>query len=219
MHAIFLQTELIACISFLVPLVPGWWLFPRMDASLRLLVIILTVLGLFATAGYYTSQHFIPNLGMYFVSYLLDFYLFSLLFLGLLPKNRARWIIVTSMILFAVFVAVRIRHILAAGNFDSYTPAFLGAAMMVYSVLFFNEQLNLPQITFIYKTPWFWVVTGLLLYYAGSFLILLTTNYLMNRDNAFIRGLWDLLDILTLVRNLLIALGLVWYKNSSWKTS
>jgi hypothetical protein len=219
MPAYFTQTELIACISYLVPVVPGWWLYSRMDVPLRLLVITLTVIGLFAAAGYYTGEHYIPNLGMYFASYVLSFYLFSVVFLKLLPTLRARWIIRAAMVLFALFVLARLRYTLMPGHFDSYTPAGLSLAMMIYSVVFFNEQLNLPQITFIYKTPWFWVVTGLLLYYAGSFLILLTTSYLMLRDNNFIRGLWDLLDVLTVIRNLLIALGFVWYKNTSWKTS
>ena len=219
MPAIFTQTELIACISYLVPVVPGWLLYSRMEIPLRLLVVTITVAGVFAAAGYYTGEHYIPNLGMYFASYVLSFYLFSAVFFKLLTTLRARWIIRAAMALFAVFVIFRLRYILTPGNFDSYTPALLSLAMMIYSVLFFNQQLNLPQITFIYKTPWFWVVTGLLLYYAGSFLILLTTDYLMVRDNTFIRGLWDLLDVLAVICNLLIALGFVWYKNTSWKTS
>lgn len=219
MHGIFGQMELIACISFLVPVVPGWWLFKRIHKPLRFLVVILTILGVFAVAGYYTGMHYIPNLRIYSAGYALSFYLFSLLFRGLLPTRRARWITGGGMVLFTVFILVRLGYILTPGNFDSYLPAFLSVAMMIYSVLYFNQQLNLPQITFIYKTPWFWVVTGLLLYYAGSFLILLTTDYLMVRDNSFIRGLWNLLDVLAVIRNLLIALGLVWYKNTSWNIS
>lgn len=218
MHAIFLQIELIACISFLVPLIPGWWLFRKMHASLRFLVVILSMICVFSVAGYYTGKHYMPNLRMYFVSYVLTFYLFSLLFRGLLRTKAARRITLGLMVLFAVFTLMRLHYILTPDSFDSYTPAFLSVAMMTYSVLYFNQQLDAPEITFIYKTPWFWVVTGLLLYYAGSFLILLTTDYLMVRDNLFIRDLWNLLDILTILRNLLIGWGLLWYKNTTWKT-
>jgi len=219
MRAFFDHVELIACISFLVPVIPGWVLIKRMSRTLRLLVIILSLMLLFAVGGYYTGTHYIPNLWIYFGGYVLTFYLFSVLFRRLLATPLAKWLTGSLMVLFGVFTALRIKDIITPGNFDSYTPAFLSIAMMAYCILYFNRQLGQPQITFIYKTPWFWVVTGLLLYYAGSFLILLTTDYLMLRDTVFTWGLWDLLDGLTIMRNLLIALGFAFYKNISWKTS
>lgn len=211
--------DVLACISFLVPLAPGWIIFSKTGPELRLLILTLTLQALFAAAGFYTGIHFIRNLGLYFAAYVSSFYLYSLLFRRLLATPLARALTSGLMLGFGIFVIVRLPAILRPGNFDSYTPAALSVAMMTYSVLFFNRQLALPQITFIYKTPWFWIVTGLLLYYAGSFLILLTTDYLMVRDNPFIWGLWDLMDVLTIVQNLLIALGFLFYKQTAWNIS
>lgn len=215
MRAFFDHVELFACISYLVPLIPGWVLIKKMTATLRLLMITLSVMALFSATGYYTGTHYIDNLWMYFAGYALTFYLFSWLFRMLLTGAATRWFIMAVMVLFTISSLVRLHTILTPGHFESYTPAFLGAAMMAYCVLFFNSQLARPQITFIYRTPWFWIITGLLLYYAGSFLILLTTNYLMVKDSAFSWELWNLLDLLSIIRNLLIATGFVFYKHRS----
>src|SRR5690606_13238679 len=89
--------------------------------------------------------------------------------------------------------------------FDSYTPAFLSLAVLLYCVLYFHQQLDSPNVTFIYKTPWFWVVTGLLMYFSGGFLILLFTSTLMFKELPLIRELWNLQDLLLAIKNLLVS--------------
>lgn len=208
------HAEFFACVSYLIPLIPAWILFRKLTPELKFLTVILTLEFALSSAGYYTGKHYINNLQLYSVKYLLQFYLYALLFRSILSGRLARRFIGLSMIVFGVFVLTRIRSLTAGDDFDSYTSAFLSVAMLFYCVFYFNQQLSRPQITFIYKTTWFWVVTGLLLYFAGSFLILLTTDYLMNRDNTFIRDLWNLHDELRTIKNILIALGLFFIKNS-----
>ncbi|MGH2643886.1 MAG: hypothetical protein ACRDE2_08060, partial [Chitinophagaceae bacterium] len=103
--------------------------------------------------------------------------------------------------------------------YNSYIPAFLSLCIILYCILYFNHQLGNMQTTFIYKTTWFWTMTGLLLYFSGSFLILLATNYLMFRENGFARNLWVLMHLLDLIKNILIGTGFLFLSNQQWKKS
>ncbi|HEX5555204.1 MAG TPA: hypothetical protein VFX43_18330 [Chitinophagaceae bacterium] len=206
------NAELISWISFLIPLIPAWMFFRRLWFELKFFIAILTVSFIFSVVVYYTGKHDIHNLVIYFIWYMLEFYLYSILFQRLLHSRFSKNFTSVMMLLFAVLILVNLGHILEGVAFDSYLPAFLSLAMLLYCVLFFNQQLDNPRITFIYKTTWFWIITGLLLYFAGSFLIMLSTGYLMNKNIDFIMELWILQSLLGIVKNLLIAIGLVYIK-------
>lgn len=206
--------ELIACYSFLLPLIPGWYFFKSSPLELRLLVMTLTVSCLFKSIGYYTGKAGIHNLLLYFAEYVVEFYLYALVFRALLGTRNTRRLISIMMILFGAYLIFSARQLIGQRTFDSTTPSLLSLSMLLYCVLYFHQQLNNLQVTFIYKTPWFWMVAGLFLFYAGSFLILLTTNYLMYRQNDLIASLWVVLAFFELVKNLLLTVGYLFIKRS-----
>jgi hypothetical protein len=142
------------------------------------------------------------------------------IFRKLLSSRFAHRLIPVLMVLFAGLIIYHFLWIFPQRTlFDSYTPAFLCLAILLYCVLYFHQQLDAPNVTFIYKTPWFWVVTGLLMYFSGGFLILLFTSTLMFQDGLLIRGLWNLQDLLLVIKNLLVAIGFLYIKNTAWTKS
>jgi hypothetical protein len=212
-------SELIASFSYLIPLVPAWIFFRKCDAEFRLFIIILSISFIVTLAGYYTAKNYINNLWLYFSFNVVEFYLYSLLFKRLLSTRFVNRFINITIVLFVLLIILNAGNALDLNNYDSYTASFVNVAILLYCILFFNAQLNNPQITFIYKTTWFWIMTGLLLFFAGSFLIFLFTNYLMYRDVQLVVYLWTLRDFLDIIKNLLIATGLLFIKNEQWKRS
>lgn len=218
----FLQNygELLACISFLIPLIPGWVLFHKLSGEFRLFIFILSIVFILDVAGYYTSAHDIHNLVLYNVLYIFQFYFYSVLFRKLLRSNFYKWFISVMSILFTIYVIIKIKSIVFPNDiYNSYIPAFLSLSILLYCILFFNYQLGDMQTVFIYKTPWFWIMTGLLLYFSVSFLILLFTNYFMFRETEFIRNLWRLSNLFNVVKNLLVGIGMLFIIAKQWKRS
>lgn len=210
--------EFLALISFLIPLIPGWILFRRLSGEFRLLIFILTIVFILSYLGYYSSRHDIHNLVLYNLLYSLQFYLYSFLFGKLLTSNFSKWFIRIVVVLFSTYFLVNIRSLIFPHNvYNSYIPAFMSLSLILYCILFFNSQLGNLQTTFIYKTPWFWVVTGLLLYFSGSFLILLVTYYFMVSEKAFIANLWNLLFVLEIIKSILLGVGFIYINKTSWK--
>lgn len=214
------EIELFATISFLIPLIPGWIFFRKLSGEFKLFISIITIVLILSYLGYYTSEHNIHNLVIYNLLYIFQFYSYSLLFKELLSSNFARWIIRIMVALFTIYIVIKIKHVIFPNDvYNSYIPAFMSLAVIVYCILFFNTQLGNLQTTFIYRTPWFWIVTGLLLYFSGSFLILLVTNYFMLKGNNFIRELWNLLSIFGVIKCILMGMGFLYLNKASWKKS
>lgn len=219
MVAFLYDFELMACMSFLIPLIPAWIRFRNSPGAIRFFIIILSIVFVFSTIGHYTGLYGIRNLLLYSVLYIIEFYLFSILFKKLLPDKPSSRVITLLLVLFTVYIMFSLKRLLSAGSYDSYTPAILSLAMILYCILFFNRQLKMAQDIFIYKTVWFWIVTGLLLYFAGSFIIFLVTNYFMERDNILIRNLWVLLQVFNIGENLIISIGFLFLNRKRWSRS
>lgn len=218
----FLQeySELLACISFLIPLIQGWIFFRKLSRELKLFIFILSITFILEYIGYYTSEHDIHNLVIYNFLYIFQFYSYSLLFSKLLPSNFSKWFIRIMAALFTIYIGVKIKSIVFPNDiYNSYIPAFLSLSILLYCILYFNHQLGNMQTTFIYKTPWFWIVTGLLLYFSGSFLILLATNYFMFRAREYIMNLWILTHLFDLIKNILIGIGFLFLNDKQWSKS
>lgn len=218
----FLQkySELLACISFLMPLIPGWMFFRKLHGELKLFIFILSITFILEYTGYYTSAHDIHNLVVYNLSYIFQFYFYSVLFRKLLPSNFSKWFIRIITALFTIYIGFRMKSVVFPNNmYNSYIPAFLSLSIILYCILYFNHQLGDMHTTFIYKTPWFWIMTGLLLYFSGSFLILLVTSYFMFRANDYINYLWTLLFLFDIIKNILIGIGFLFLKIKGWSRS
>lgn len=211
--------ELLACISFLIPLIPAWISFRKLSGELKFFIYILSLVFIFHTIGHYTGLYGIYNLPLYSTLYILQFYLYSILFCRLLLSKSSRWIINLLMILFTLYVLLFFKNLYSANSYDSYTPAILSIVMMLYCLLFFNRQLKNVQTNFIYKSSWFWLIAGLLLYFSGSFIIFLVTNYLMERNNNLTRNLWVLLQLFDIGKNILLGIGFFFINAKGWSKS
>ncbi|MGH2645113.1 MAG: hypothetical protein ACRDE2_14260, partial [Chitinophagaceae bacterium] len=121
----FLQkyAELFECISFLIPLIPGWICFRKLSGELKLFIFILSIVFILAYAGYYTSAHDIHNLVIYNFLYIFQFYFYSVLFGKLLPSNFSKWFIRIMAALFTIYIGSRIKSMIFPNDiYNSYIP-------------------------------------------------------------------------------------------------
>jgi hypothetical protein len=81
--------------------------------------------------------------------------------------------------------------------------------LILYSLLFFFEIYEKGEVLYIERHPQFWINSSLLLYYAGTLLLGLFSNYLMYRIpvDKFIY-LNSFFSVMTIVFNVLVCIGL-----------
>lgn len=90
-------------------------------------------------------------------------------------------------------------------------PATIEAFMFILiSIYFFFEQISKPQALFIYQTPAFWVVIGILLYFAGAFFIFI---YADGMTDAEIQKYWVINYAFNATKNILFAIAFLMKNN------
>jgi hypothetical protein len=114
-----------------------------------------------------------------------------------------RAIILASSVVFYVFV---IYYFLTTKNntFDSL-PASLEAILIVaFSIFYLFDQMNKPQVIFIYQEPNFWFVVAFILYFSGTLFLFIQASNLSKevRDNF-----WKINLFLMIIKNILFAIA------------
>jgi hypothetical protein len=57
-------------------------------------------------------------------------------------------------------------------SFDSLPASVESILIVAYSIFYLFDQMNKPQIIFIYQEPNFWFVVGFIIYFSGTLFLL-----------------------------------------------
>jgi hypothetical protein len=134
---------------------------------------------------------------------LIEYTAFSFVLYSVIDNRIFRAIILASSVVFYVFV---IYYFLTTKNntFDSL-PASLEAILIVaFSIFYLFDQMNKPQVIFIYQEPNFWFVVAFILYFSGTLFLFIQASNLSKevRDNF-----WKINLFLMIIKNILFAIA------------
>jgi hypothetical protein len=125
---------------------------------------------------------------------LLEYALFAWMFYLMLSNPVNKRIVIVGSFAFLVMVSITLRNFgdLEFDNVNSGTEAIL---IIIYSILFFSEKLNIENLEPIFDSPSAFIVIGCLIYLAGNLFLFITSE----KQNT---NLWILNSALNLVRNI-----------------
>lgn len=98
---------------------------------------------------------------------------------------------------------------------DSVPIGIQTILILIYAFYYFFEQMNNTSNLFIYSRYPFWIITGIMIYLAGSFFIYIFANQI---DKKFLLNYWFLTNIFYSLKNLLFALGILFNVNQKKKS-
>lgn len=96
-------------------------------------------------------------------------------------------------------------------HFNPYSGIFEGFVVFICCLLFLANEIKNPKVTNIVEVPVFWFVSAFLIYYGCSWLILLGTQLFTVKQELFIY-IWDGHNILNIIKNILITIGILWIR-------
>jgi hypothetical protein len=118
-------------------------------------------------------------------------------------KQLFRNILVYSSILFYTFCILSFYYT-DGYTFDSLPASIESILVIVFCILFFFEQINTPETSFIYSTKKFWIVTAFLIYLSGTlFLFVYASNITENEQNLY----WPINYVFNILKNIIITLA------------
>lgn len=131
----------------------------------------LTIFGILSSTFLNSLISFISNKQYlpYRIATIIESTFFFIFFSSIIhgPKFR-KTLIVTSLALFTLIVTDLI--VTKANNFDSKPTVLESILFLSFSICYFFQELNKPiSTTFIYNTPLFWFVSGIMLYFSICF--------------------------------------------------
>ena len=93
-------------------------------------------------------------------------------------------------------------------NIDSIPIGVETILILLYAFYFFYEEMNNLEQLFIYSKPEFWIITGFMIYLAGSFFIYVFANQV---DYSILLKYWFLTNVFFIMQTLLFAIGLIMF--------
>jgi len=118
-------------------------------------------------------------------------------------------------VLFLLFM-VSYTYYFESRSVDSIPIGVETILILVYSFYYFFEEMNNLDNLFIYSKPEFWIVTGMIIYLAGSFFIYVFANQV---DRKTLAQYWFLTNAFYVLQMLLFTTGLIIYTRKQLKKS
>lgn len=134
---------------------------------------------------------------------IIEFTLFSLFYFLTYKTKTFTWIL---LFCYVVFMSVAIYSLLHSTHtfFDSFTTTIEAIFIILLSILFFYEQLNDPEITFVYDTKDFWIIVAFLIYLSATLFLYISTDILSNSQR---NAVWNINNFANIIKNILFAIA------------
>lgn len=134
---------------------------------------------------------------------IVEYSVFAYFLYSIIENKFFRITILVSTLGFYLFVII---YFLSTDyfSFDSISASIESIFIVSFCILFLFDQLNKPQVIFIYQDASFWFVTGLMVYLSGTlFLFILATEL----DKSVRHNFWKINLFANIVKNILFAIA------------
>ncbi len=98
-----------------------------------------------------------------------------------------------------------------SNEFKPYSGIFGGLIIFLFCLTALVDEIKNPALSNFLKKPVFWFISAFLVYYGCTWVILLGTQLFTIKPELFIY-IWDGHNILNILKNILIVIGLLWIR-------
>ena len=156
---------------------------------------------------YFSENNFLKAYSIAYHSFtFIEYSIFSI-FISLQIKNKLfRNIIAWSIPAFGLFLLLYHKVlVLHTKGVDSVPIGIETILILLYAFYYLYEQMNDLSGALIYDKYSFWVITGIMIYLAGSLFIYTFANY----DRTVMHQYWFLTNVFYIIKNILFAISII----------
>ena len=117
-----------------------------------------------------------------------EYYFFSLFFYFTYYSSAFKRSLIACGILFFIILSYNIIYN-KGEDFDSLSSSAEAVFIVFFSVLYFYEEINDPNVTFIYGTKTFWIVIAFLLYLSVNLFPFIARNFVTETDRKILSSI------------------------------
>lgn len=171
-------------------------------------LILITILGSYSAYLWSLSTNNLPVLHIYTM---VEFTTIMLFYKEVFRNSiKGKWFI----IMIGSFIALCLINVFYIQNwfvFNTYPRALQSVLIMCACLYYYYKITHESLYTQIEKSPVFWINNGFFIYFSGSFLLFMLSNYILSMNREINMIFWMLHGCLSILLYILIAIGL-WQK-------
>jgi hypothetical protein len=147
-----------------------------------------------------------------------EFAVFTYVLYSIIDNKVFRKIIVSTAAAFFIFAISMYFYGIGDDkkSFDSLPASVESILIVAYSIFYLFDQMNKPQIIFIYQEPNFWFVVGFIIYFSGTLFLFIQAS---NLDREIRDNFWKINLFLNIAKNILFAIAFSTKKSKSLQFS
>ncbi|MGX5852465.1 hypothetical protein ACWKW6_02425 [Dyadobacter jiangsuensis] len=139
----------------------------------------------------------------------IEYVLMAAYFFHIISFVRARTVILVSML---IIVVLNIINILVESDnklFGTYTFLLAAISLSVWSIIYFYQLIQEAEIKNPARNPDFWICTGILFFYAGTFFLMGFINYIYKNNPKLAQELYVINHLLNCILYGMITYGFI----------
>jgi hypothetical protein len=198
----------IAAWSSLLPAIVGWMYRKNHGRAMNRFALFCIVAALNVVVALVLARLGVHNLFLFGIYSLVSVVLLASVFWSATTNVRVQRILLGSLVLF--FLTWVLLEFIGAPNSGLNAPLVMATSFwfVMMSVVMLNDLLK-TSTRRLTEYPIFWVLTGTIVYYAGTFVVLGLGNELMKLGVSAFTLAWHVNWVLTIVANLIYTKGMM----------
>jgi hypothetical protein len=200
----------VSALSSIIPLLALPFVFRKVQLFLIPIACLILISVSIDVTNYIRFEEGKNNLDLFHIFTIVEFTLITVYYsLFFRPYIKSLYLLImVPVFLVVAFIDYRINGLNAIDNFSTSVESIL-LSLFALSAFFIVMQKMLFES--ILDTTFFWVNTGILIYFSGNLFLFVFSNYLNASPEANALAMWTIHSFLNILYNLLISIGF-------WKT-
>jgi hypothetical protein len=174
---------------------------------LILFTLLIEVFSEFYISDLYQPNHRKNNMFLYHIFTFCEGILLTLYFRTFFQQKWIRNMLVLLLTLFSLLVLLNIKLWEPLDHYPSIPRMVECILMMILSIIFFMNVFQQSTVTNLIEYPHFWLVSGLLLYFAGTFFMNLVGQIVLDRKKLGF-DVYDIHSFLNIFLNIIYTIAL-----------
>ena len=162
----------------------------------------------------YMADRKINNLAIYNIFTIIELIIITWFFRKILISEFWRKVSILICITFICFFFFNVVFLENINTFNSNAIAVEFMVIILYCFRFYVEFSKSEEVVYFFKSPVFWIISGLFVYFASSIMVFALYKYAAKINRSFILDFWIFQVIMYLVKNLMITKGFLCFKMS-----
>ncbi|QHI34837.1 hypothetical protein IMCC3317_01810 [Kordia antarctica] len=198
----------VAQLVILIPLGTICFRFKRFNTIHKLLSILLICAGILSFIAYIMHGKKMNNMIISHFYTIIEYLLWSLIYMRLFDNRTIKKLIQISIFIVITFTIINMIFWQPLETYNSYSKSVESAFLVCFSIGWFYKVFVDQSIKRLETHPIFWINAAVLIYFAGSFLLFITNNFLMEIPLIEFFEAWTLHGIFIMIHYLFISIGL-----------